>query len=72
MGKTNATMEVIRTLVNLEYGLQARNVLYPFTSFKFANCGVPVMAQWFTNPTGNEVAGSIPGLARWVKDLVLP
>ena len=26
-----------------------------------------------TNPTRNhEVSGSIPGLARWVKDLVLP
>ena len=27
--------------------------------------GVPVMAQWLTNPTGNvAVAGSIPGLAQ--------
>ena len=34
--------------------------------------GVPVVAQWLTNPTMNhEVAGSIPGLAR-VKDPALP
>ena len=31
--------------------------------------GVPVIAQWFTNPTrNNEVEGSIPCFAQWVKD----
>ena len=32
--------------------------------------GVPVVAQWLTNPTG--VAGTVPGLAQWVNDPALP
>jgi len=35
--------------------------------------GVPVVAQWLTNPTSNyEVAGSVPALAQWVNDPALP
>ena len=31
--------------------------------------GVPVVAQWLTNPTRNyEVVGSIHDLTQWVKD----
>ena len=41
--------------------------------FKRLSCGVPVVAQWLTNPTRNhEVAGSVPALAQWVNDLPLP
>ena len=42
-------------------------------SFKNINKGVPVVAQWLTNPTRNhKVASLIPGLTQWVKDPALP
>ena len=46
---------------------------FKYMHHKSAKLGVPVVAQWLTNPTRNhEVEGSIPGLARWVKDPALP
>ena len=43
-----------------------------FLILKYTTKGVPVMAQWLTNPTRNhEVVGSIPGLAWWVEDPAL-
>ena len=42
-------------------------------AFKYNILGVPVVVQWLTNPSRNhEVVDSIPGLAQWVKDPVLP
>ena len=44
-----------------------------FSLQKEKTTGVPVVAQWLTNPTRNhEVAGSIPALAQWVNDPALP
>ena len=43
-----------------------KNVKY---YIRYVVVGVPVVAQWLTNPTGDhEVSGSFPGLAQWVKD----
>ena len=33
---------------------------------------IPIVVQWVTNPTTtHEDAGLIPGLAQWIKDMVL-
>ena len=51
-------------------------MFYPnclFNLHENSHLGVPIVAQWLTNPTRNhEVAGSVPGLAQWVKDPALP
>ena len=43
------------------------------TSTKKVFIGVTFVAQQVMNPTSNhEDVGSVPGLARWVKDPTLP
>ena len=45
------------------------SILHHEGSIKKRLSGVPVVAQWPTDPTGNhEVSGSVPGLALGVKD----
>ena len=63
----------LRSLQWWELDLWPRNFCMPQIQPKKKKKGVPVLAQWLTNPTRNhEVEGLITGLAQWVKDLVLP
>ena len=49
------------------------NFRMPLVTKEKTETGVPILAQWLTNLTRNcEVADSVPGLAQWVEDSVLP
>ena len=59
--------------VTLLYRRKLTEDCKPTVMEKNKNHGVPVVAQWLTNPTRNhEVAGSVPALAQWVNDPALP
>ena len=64
------------SFIKLEGCIRVRNTSHRIlfkSMIKTAIPGVPLVAQWLTNPTRNhEVADSIPGLVQWFKDPVLP
>ena len=56
-------------IINAREGMEKREPSYTTSE----NWGVPVVAQWLTNPTRNhEVAGLVPAPAQWVNNLALP
>ena len=73
-GSKNCLKILVNNTLNSSVVYETECQFYLKTSFHGKkSLGVPIVAQWLTNPTRNhEVEGSIPVLAQWVKDLVLP
>ena len=48
-------------------------LVFYFIRLTIHDSGVPIVAQQVKNPTSiHEGVGSIPSLAHWIKDLVVP
>ena len=62
--------------MSIDRGVDPEDVIHihnGIIAIKKNEIGVPVVAQWLTNPTRNhEVVGSVPALAQWVNDPALP
>ena len=57
----------------IQHGFESPNHSFERRKRKEIKIGVPIVAQWLMTLTRNHgVAGSIPGLAQWANDLVLP
>ena len=77
MGIVHSKDRLGKAMINIPAGTEQDEARIHHTTqnsaqFKIIN-GVPVVAQWITNPTRNhEVVGSVPALAPWVNDPALP
>ena len=61
------------TKIVSDLGIISIVVLVILFMVKKYSTGVPLVAQWLTNPTRNhKVVGSVPALAQWVNDPALP